>query len=203
MTAAKDYLSVPFRDLLADTAAQSPTPGGGSIAAYVGALAAALGRMAVNYTVGKPKYAAHEPRLQTMLEELRRCGEMFTQLATEDMAAYERYSAARKSTDPAEPQRALVTATAVPLEIVAVAATVLARLDEMKGLLNPYLLSDVQASAILTEAVAQAAALNVRTNLVQFASPADARPFQEQLDTLLDHCRQHKVAIISHVAPKT
>src|SRR6476646_9848034 len=105
MSSINQYLELPLKDLIDQTAAKSPTPGGGSIAAYVGALAAALGQMAVNYTVGKPKYAEHEPRLRTLLEELRRSGEMFTQLAAEDMAAYERYAASRKASDPIEQQK--------------------------------------------------------------------------------------------------
>ena len=196
MVDCNNYADRPLRELLADTAAKSPTPGGGSIAAYVGAVAAALGQMAVNYTIGKPKFSEHEDRLRAVLEELRRSSEMFMQLAAEDMAAYEAYSAARKSADPADQQRALVTATAVPLEIVAVAAAVLARLDEIKGFLNPHLLSDLQAAALLIEAAAQAAALNVRTNLTAFARTDDARPFETQLDILLQHCGQHKTAVL-------
>ena len=46
----KDYFCLPLRDFLADIAARTPTPGGGSVAAAVGAFAAALARMALAYT---------------------------------------------------------------------------------------------------------------------------------------------------------
>ena len=46
-----------------DLASAAPVPGGGGAAAVVGALAAALGSMVGNLTVGKKKYAQNEPRL--------------------------------------------------------------------------------------------------------------------------------------------
>src|SRR5512144_2965361 len=102
MSVTDDYRRLPFGRFLDDIAARTPSPGGGSVAAAVGALAAALARMTVEYTAGKKKYAGHEDRLQRLLEELRRAGQMLGELMGEDMAAYERYAAARKSSDPAE-----------------------------------------------------------------------------------------------------
>ena len=45
-------------------AAGTPTPGGGSVAALCGVLASSLGQMVCNITIGKPKFAANEPRLK-------------------------------------------------------------------------------------------------------------------------------------------
>jgi formiminotetrahydrofolate cyclodeaminase len=41
--------------------AKQPTPGGGSISALAGALAAAMGEMVVNYSVGKKGLESHTP----------------------------------------------------------------------------------------------------------------------------------------------
>lgn len=195
MPTPKNYLNLPLRDLIADTSAKTPTPGGGSVSALVGTVACALGRMAVNFTIGKPKYAAHEPQLQAVLAELTRSGEMFAQLAMEDMAAYDLYAESRgKSED--EQQRALVAAAAVPLEIVAVAAAVLERLEAIKGFCNPWLLSDLQAAALITHAVARAAALNVYTNVKQFRSPGDGQQFVDQVTKMLAHCDERLRAIV-------
>ncbi len=200
---AKDYLSLPLRELLADTAAKSPTPGGGSVAAAVGALAASLARMAVEYTVGKPKFAAHDARLRELLTELGRAGEMFGQLMAEDMAAYERFAAARQNPDAAEKQRAIATATAVPMEIAVVAGALLERLDEIKAFTNPHLLSDLKAAAILAEAAAQTAALNVRENLRSLANTQEAGRLETQLHTLLARARGHRDAVVQDQASGT
>lgn len=199
MSILNDYRLLPFGKFLEDIAAKSPAPGGGSVAASVGALSASLACMAVEFTVGKKKFAAHEERLRQMLNELRRAGEMFGQLIGEDIAAYQRYAAARKSDDEHEQARAMGTATAVPVEIVVVAAAVAARLDEIKGFINPVLFSDVQVGAILAHAAAESAALTVRGNLPYLPDQTEAARLREKLDDLLARTRQHRDAVVTHV----
>jgi len=195
MAADKDYLGLPLAAFLADLAAKSPTPGGGSVAALVGALAAAQARMVVEYTIGKPRSAEHDSRLREVLAELTRGQDMFRQLMSEDMAAYERYAAARKSGDPDERQRALATATAVPTEIVALATAVLACLDEIRSLVNPHLASDLRVAAVLALAVARSAAFNVRVNLGELADQREAEGLSQQVDRLLRRAGEHCSAV--------
>ena len=58
------------REYAARLASGAPTPGGGSAAAHVGALAVALGEMAGNFTVGKQKYIAVEGDIKRILISL-------------------------------------------------------------------------------------------------------------------------------------
>lgn len=199
MSVLSDYRLLPFGKFLEDIAARSPAPGGGSVAASVGALAASLACMAVEFTVGKKKFAAHEDRLRQMLAELHRAGEMFGQLIGEDIAAYERYAAARQSGDQQEQDRALATATAVPMEIVVVAAAVAARLNEIKTFINPVLFSDVQVGAILAHAAAESAGLTVRGNLPYFPDQKEAAQLRERVDNLMARTREHRDAVVAHV----
>lgn len=198
MSAAKDYLGLPLREFLRDTAAKSATPGGGSVAALVGSLAASLGRMAIEYTAGKPRFAEHEGRLRELLDEFARACDMFTQLMHEDMAAYERFSAARKSADPEEQQRAIATAVAVPLEIVVLAGAVASRCNEIKAFVNPYLFSDLQVAAILAGAAAESAATNVRVNLAEMSDRKEAARLESQLATLVEHAVSHRNAVADY-----
>ncbi len=196
MSAADDYRLLPFGRLLEDVAARTPAPGGGSVAAAVGALAAALAHMTVEYTAGNQKYAAHEERLRGLLDELRRAQAMLGELMGEDMAAYERCAAARKSPDAAEQARAVATAVAVPREIVAVAEAVVARLDEAKGFLNPALHSDVQVAVVLAEAAAVSAAITARGNLPHLPDQNEARALGEKLESLVARTREHREAVV-------
>src|SRR5215218_5437057 len=85
-----------IRQFLDATAAKHPTPGGGSVTALAGALAAAMGEMVLNYSVGKKDLAAYQPELQAGLIELTRARALLLGLMQEDQAAYEALTAARK-----------------------------------------------------------------------------------------------------------
>src|SRR5437763_2307673 len=86
-----------IRDFLDAAAAKQPAPGGGSVAALAGALAAAMGEMVVNYSVGKKDLAAHQPELREALAELTRGRAVMLELMVEDQAAFEALTAARKA----------------------------------------------------------------------------------------------------------
>ena len=83
-------------DFVAATAARQPAPGGGSVTALVGALAAALGEMVLNYSVGKKGLETHQADLKMALGELSRARTMLLGFMVEDQAAYETLSAIRK-----------------------------------------------------------------------------------------------------------
>src|SRR5262249_30199649 len=86
-----------INEFLAALAAKQPTPGGGSVAAIAGALAAAMGEMVINYSIGKKNLIAHEPKLREALAELTRARGMLLELMIEDQLAFEKLTAARKA----------------------------------------------------------------------------------------------------------
>src|SRR5688500_8493270 len=83
----------PFLD---GNAAEQATPGGGSVTALAGALAAAVGEMVLNYSVGKKGLEAYQGELKPVLDELHRARQVMLQLMVEDQAAYDALTAARK-----------------------------------------------------------------------------------------------------------
>jgi formiminotetrahydrofolate cyclodeaminase len=198
MSAQKDYLSLPLNEFLQDASARTPAPGGGSVSALSGASGATMACMVVNYTVGKRHFAAHEEKLQEALSEFERARDMFTQLMAEDMAAYERFSEARGSSNEIEVQRAVATAAAVPLEIATLAAVLIAYLDEIKEIVNPNLYSDLRVAAILADACAQAAAVNVRVNTEQLDNRTEADRLEKQLAEQLANTTRHRDSIINY-----
>ena len=62
------YAEEPIRKYLDDAAAKLPAPGGGSIAAAIGALGASMASMVANFTIGKKKYADVEDEMRIILE---------------------------------------------------------------------------------------------------------------------------------------
>src|SRR3954453_3537584 len=85
-----------INDFLNAAAAKQPAPGGGSVTALAGALAATMGEMVLNYSVGRKSLAAFEPELKSALAELTRARSLLIHLMAEDQVAFEALSAARK-----------------------------------------------------------------------------------------------------------
>lgn len=158
------------REFLEAVAAKQPTPGGGAVASVVAALGAALGRMVVNYSIGKKSLAAHDAPHQDALKSLTHLGERAMRLAEDDAIAYGRLNALWKL-DKADPKRvaefgeAVEQAIAAPHAVLHVCKEMLRLLQTLCGTTNAMLASDLAIAAILAEAGARAAAWNVRINL--------------------------------------
>ncbi len=151
-------------------ASAQPTPGGGAAAALSGTLAAALGRMVCELTLGRPKFAAVEPQVRMIREGLTHAGDMLEVLMDEDALAYGALSAALKL-DRADPKRAeriaetAIIAAAVPLQTALLARQVERLAAELDRIGNPMLKADVASSIHLARAAVGAAVANVRANL--------------------------------------
>src|SRR5215211_158382 len=74
-----------------EVAAGTPAPGGGSVAAIVGALAAALGEMVANLTLGREKYADAGASLRPARDRLTALRTSLLDAAAADEAAYQSY----------------------------------------------------------------------------------------------------------------
>src|SRR5437763_16780833 len=125
-----------INDFLNATAAKSPTPGGGSVTALAGALAAAMGEMVLNYSVGKKDLAQHQDDLKAGLSELTRARTLLLGLMQEDQFGYEALTAARKlpdsnATKQKELDVALVACIRVPQAMGATALAILAEADRL------------------------------------------------------------------------
>lgn len=173
--AAQAYAEWSIQAYLDKLAGADPEPGGGSVAALTGALAAGLVTMVTALTLGKEKFAAVQDAvkdIEVQAEKLR--GEL-TGFITADAEAYGKVAAAMKlprDTDAQKKERteilqaALQGAATVPLKISEAAAAV-ARLSlpaAEKG--NANAVSDAGVAVLLADAAAQSAALNVKINLV-------------------------------------
>jgi glutamate formiminotransferase/formiminotetrahydrofolate cyclodeaminase len=156
------------------TAARSPTPGGGSVAAYVGALGAALGSMAACFTQGRKGFEAHEATLASEIARLQTLRVRLAALVDEDAKSYDKVTAAfglPKATDAEKAARktaieaATKDAMQTPLGTCRLAVEALAVLDGLAGHVNPNLASDVAVGAGALGACYRGAWVNVLINL--------------------------------------
>jgi glutamate formiminotransferase/formiminotetrahydrofolate cyclodeaminase len=159
---------------VSSVASSAPVPGGGSVAAHVGALAAALVQMVAGLTAGKKKYASVDAEMRALALDAAGLVTQLSALVTRDAAAFAEVSAAYKlpnEPDDASARRkdavtnALLGAAQVPLET----ARACARAAELAGVVatkgNTNAASDAGVAALLAEAGCRGAVLNVRINV--------------------------------------
>lgn len=201
------------RKFIEALASSAPTPGGGGACAYAGALAAALGSMVGNLTLGKPRYASVEEDVREHLVQFKACREELLHLIDADAKAFSalartwkmpKASQAQRDMRHAAEQRALVEACEVPLQIMCVCAKVIELDDFMAHNASRLALSDIGASAALAKGALKAAALNVHVNISlmddgetaeRFRREADdlAKSFSYRADVIYDYVR-HEIA---------
>ena len=192
-----------IESFLSATAARQPTPGGGSIAALAGALAAAAGEMVLSYSVGRKDAAAAEPQLRHVAAELARAREVLLQLMVDDQAAYAELTSVRKLSkdDPARADRlpaAVLACVRGPQVVAATAVAVLGLCERVVDHVNPWLLSDLAVCCDLATATARCAGYNVRVNLPSVADAADRRRLADETDQVWSHA----LAAVQRVSPR-
>ena len=82
------YANATLADYLSDAASDKPAPGGGSVSALAGALAASMGEMASNFTVGKRKFQDVEEEVTQCREQLEIARRKLLALVDADVEAY-------------------------------------------------------------------------------------------------------------------
>lgn len=164
----------PNASFLDEVAAATAAPGGGSAAAYAGALGAALAAMVAGLTIGKKKYAEVEAEMQAIRVQAEELRKELTAAVEDDAAAFEAVMGAFKlPKETAEQQKAraaaihmaTINAAHVPLHTVenSVKVMELAAKCAQDGNLNA--ISDAMSGAALARAALTAAGYNVRINL--------------------------------------
>ena len=161
-------------------AAKQPTPGGGSVTALVGALAASMGEMVLNYSVVRKDLAQHEPQLRATLNEFTRARQLLLGLMVEDQAAYDALTRIRKEGGPTDPRfaPALLACVRGPQAMATTAAAILDLVDKIGDKINPHLASDLAVCAELAMATTRCAVYNVRVNLGDVTDEAERRRFE-------------------------
>lgn len=171
---SEHILDQTMRVFLDTLASGEPTPGGGSVAAITGAMAAGLLTMVCDLTIGKKTYVDFEGEAQTIRERSETARAALQQLAEDDVAVFGRLSAAYKlpkttDADAANRRAAIQTVTKQATEIPLRVARTLTELVPLCAPLARHgsrlAVSDVGVAAQLIKAAVPSALLNVDINL--------------------------------------
>lgn len=141
----KKYINYSLKEYLNKVSCKSPTPGGGSAAAYAGAMGTALLGMVTQYSLGKGSPARVEQRLQKILQETQCLQERLVELVDLDARAYQQVVAARKGSA-REQQHAQRVAQKVPKEVCQLAYKAVKLAPYLVKHGNRFLLSDVEVA---------------------------------------------------------
>src|SRR5436309_13907070 len=161
----------PFLDAVAAPAA---TPGGGSVSAFAGAMAAALGQMVAGLSRKKKSQTGFADRLSAALDEMRRIAEELVEAIDRDAASYDAVMAAFKlpQGDAAEArqreealQKATKGASEVPLQVAERTVALFERLGQLDAVVAASMRSDLRVARLMAEAGARGALANVEINL--------------------------------------
>src|SRR6184192_3876276 len=173
---SKSLVKMNLREFCNETLSDSPAPGGGSVAALMGALGASLGGMVANLSAGKRGWDDKIEYFSDWAVKAQRLKDDLLSLVDEDTNAFNkvmdafglsRDSAEEKAARAAAIEEATKHAAEVPLKVMETAAKCYELLSQMAGNGNPASISDVGVGTLATRACIEGAAMNVRINLGQ------------------------------------
>ncbi len=185
--------AVPISTFLDAVAAATPTPGGGTVAAFTGALAACLTTMVANLTLGRKAYAAAEQTMQRLKRDAAALRARLLALSRRDSEAFETVLRARRrptatpdevAARDAALAEATLEATRVPLETAEACLEVLELAATAARLGNSNAVTDAGVAGLLAAASADGALLNVQINLKSLPEGADKEDVHKRLQRL-------------------
>ncbi len=171
---AKPLAGQTVREFTDELSTDSPAPGGGSVAALCGALAAGLTAMVANLTCGKKGYEKNFKRMSELAVKAQELKDELLLLVDRDTAAFNavmdcfrlpKKTDAEKSARTAAIQTATKNATLVPFNVMQTSLKVLEFAGTAARYGNVNSLSDAGVAALAAETAIQGARLNVLINL--------------------------------------
>ncbi len=193
------------RSFVDELSTESPAPGGGSVAALCGALAAALAAMVANLTVGKKGFEATREEMMEIADQGQRLKDEFLEDIDRDTDAFNAVIAAgrlpkktpeEQAAREAQVQAASRDAVAVPLGVLERVGAVLDLAGAVTERGNPNSASDAAVAALCALASAEGACDNVMINLPGISDRVWAADVASRARTVLAavHARGTRIA---------
>lgn len=167
------YTDKTCKEFVASVATKEPIPGGGSVAALVGALGASLSTMVASLTLGNKKYIAVGAEMESNTQEIIKIQSELLDLVQKDIDNFEPLAKLykQKASTPEEKkalreakQNALYEACLVPMEIIKKCGRAIELSQEFAIKGNKVVIADSASSAVLCKAAMQAASFNIYIN---------------------------------------
>lgn len=196
-----------IKDFISKVISNDPVPGGGSVSALNGALAAALSAMVANLTVGRKKYAEVNDLMQELSTRFEKLSQKLIEDVDRDSDAYNRVFAAfklPKETDEEKQfrseaiQKETKYAAQVPMEVARAVYEVLPQIDAIAQKGNSNAVTDACVSMMCARTAILGALLNVRINLTSIKDEAFVNAMREEADTIEAHTILQEQALLDY-----
>lgn len=180
-------------NILEEMASERPSPGGGSAAAFTGAMAAALVSMVARLTIGRKKYSSVDAQMQEILLQSEKLRSQLTEYVEKDAQAFERVMEVFKLPKETSEQEnfrmkaieiATREATEVPMQVAQWGVTVLALAERVAALGNINAITDAGTAGALAMASIKSAGYNVKINLADLIDEVTIERMQTQIDQI-------------------
>ena len=179
---------------LDELASKASTPGGGSAAAIMGAMGAALASMVANLTIGKKNYESVEAEMKDLLVRSEQLRDDLTDMIRADVEVFNKVMGAyglprdtdeQKAARSEAIQAALKEATDVPLQCAKLCSEVITLSKPIAEKGNTNVISDAGVAVLAAYAALRSAALNVYINIGNIKDEAFVQERRKQLETIL------------------
>lgn len=200
---------------IAETASDSPAPGGGSVAALVAALGAALGEMVYNLTKDKKTFGELSEENKTAVKAdytaLSALHADLVSLIDEDTIAFNTFMDALRLPKVTEEEiearkeamaHAAIVSMQVPLETAGKSMEILKHMGSLARYGNKNCISDAGVGAFLARAAIESAVMNVRINLASVKDKEVSNQAESTCQKYLLEAEELCVEIIKEVYQK-
>jgi glutamate formiminotransferase/formiminotetrahydrofolate cyclodeaminase len=200
-----------LRQFSETTASESPTPGGGSISAYLGTLGIALGTMVANLSAHKRGWDEHWEEFSDWAEKGKTIHDQLIKLVDEDtnafnaiLAAFQlpKKSEADKTARSEAIQQATRNAIEVPFKVMQLSLASMEVIKAMAEIGNPNSVSDAGVGALAARAAVLGAHLNVKTNATGYQDKSYADKILAESQAMAEKAIQFEQEILKIVDAK-
>lgn len=207
----KALVKMTVKGFAEETSRESPAPGGGSVAAYMGALGAALGTMVANLSSHKPGWDDRWEEFSRWADKGQALSEELLVLVDEDTRAFnkimEAFGLPKKTEEDKRLrseaiQAATLFATQVPLQTMQAAFGAFELCQAMAEFGNPNSVSDAGVGALAARAAVLGAGLNVKINAASLKDRETADKMIAEAEQLIAEAQKKEAEIIGIVERK-
>lgn len=204
----KSLVELNLREFADELSTDSPAPGGGSVAALSGSLAAGLTAMVANLTHGKKDYERQNRKMNAAAIQAQRLKDELLRLVDLDTAAFNRVMDCfrlPKKTDEEKAQRedaiqqATKNAADVPLQVMQTGLELLELTEMVAKYGNKNSISDAGVAALAADTAIRGAGLNVLINLAAIEDQEYVERCKEQVAQIKSDCQRAVRRILNRV----